>query len=83
MKKYIIKILFLFFPFHILYAQPGCPAVSVSPANVSICSGCTTLTDTVTDTFSLISLFKSEINFSSKEDKSLIYIQIIKVNVTG
>ncbi len=33
-----------------LFSQPACPTVSVAPASVSICSGCTTLTATVQGT---------------------------------
>ncbi len=32
------------------YAQPACPAVSVTPSTVNICSGCTTLTAAVQGT---------------------------------
>ncbi|MBK5285584.1 MAG: gliding motility-associated C-terminal domain-containing protein [Bacteroidia bacterium] len=64
MKRHIIKMLFLISPFQILNAQPGCPAVSVSPANVSMCSGCTTLTAIVQGTVATTSYSVSSIPYA-------------------
>jgi gliding motility-associated-like protein len=49
MKK-SITLLLLIFSFQILNAQPGCPGVSITPNNLNICGGCTTLTAAVQGT---------------------------------
>src|SRR5688572_16144042 len=48
--KNIITLLLLIFSFQILNAQPGCPNVSITPSNLNICGGCTTLTATIQGT---------------------------------
>jgi gliding motility-associated-like protein len=47
----------------VAFAQPACPAVSVSPSSTSICSGCTTLTASVQGTVTTTSYSVSTIPY--------------------
>ncbi|MBI4930314.1 MAG: hypothetical protein HY841_06095, partial [Bacteroidetes bacterium] len=49
MVRYLsfIALIFCFIIGNNSFGQSACPSVSVTPGNVSICSGCTTLTATV------------------------------------
>lgn len=46
----VLALFFLLLIGAVSVAQPACPAVSINPNNVNICSGCTTLTATVQGT---------------------------------
>ncbi|TAL58018.1 MAG: T9SS type B sorting domain-containing protein [Bacteroidetes bacterium] len=48
----------------ISFAQPACPSVSVTPGNVSMCSGCTTLTATVQGTMATNSYSVTAISYA-------------------
>ncbi|MBK5285979.1 MAG: SprB repeat-containing protein, partial [Bacteroidia bacterium] len=64
MKKHLLGIILLIFSSQILLAQPGCPNVTVTPANTTICSGCTTLTATVQGTVTTTSYTADSIPYT-------------------